>query len=137
MSQTSYGPLPSLEGLTEFFWTAGKQQRLLVQRCTDCGHWQHPPSELCVKCHGQEVKPQAVSGEAIIVAASINYQPWMPALDVPYALAIVELDEQANLRLTTRILGCDPKAVEIGQRVQVVFKQVDDVWLPLFRPVDV
>ena len=58
----------------------------------------------------------------------------MPAPDHPYAIAIVELDEQRGLRLMTNIVNCPAEAVRIGMRVRVVFEQREDVWIPLFEP---
>jgi hypothetical protein len=55
-------------------------------------------------------------------------------LEAPYVLAIVEMDEQAGLRLTTNIVNCDIKTVAIGMRVRVLFEHCVDVWLPLFEP---
>ena len=49
-------------------------------------------------------------------------------------IAIVEMDEQSGLRLTTNIVNCDIQAVAIGMRVRVLFEQCADVWLPLFEP---
>jgi uncharacterized OB-fold protein len=36
---------------------------------------------------------------------------------VPYAVALVELEEQAGLRLPGRLVDVDPETVEIGMRV--------------------
>ena len=59
----------------------------------------------------------------------------MPGLDVPYAIAMVELPEQPGMRLTTNIVECEPEDVHIGMEVEVVFEQREDVYFPLFRPV--
>ncbi|MDG1904376.1 MAG: OB-fold domain-containing protein [Arenicella sp.] len=136
MSETPAGPLPSLDGLSKFFWTAGESGELRFQRCDKCSHWQHPPSVICAQCSSAELSEQATAGSATVLAASINYQPWMPGLEVPYALAIVELDEQKGLRLTTRIVDIAPQEVVIGQRMQVRFEHREDVWLPLFAPIN-
>lgn len=135
MAEGVSGPLPLLEEPSSFFWTAGEKNELRLQRCGDCGHWLHPPGFICPQCRSENLVETAASGFATVVAASINYQPWMPGLEVPYALAIVELEEQKGLRLTTRIVGLPPEEVQIGQRVQVVFERCEDVWLPLFEPV--
>jgi uncharacterized protein len=55
---------------------------------------------------------------------------------VPYVLALVELDEQDDVRLVTNIVHCGPDEVSIGMPVRVVFEECDDVWVPLFEPVD-
>ena len=49
-------------------------------------------------------------------------------------IAVVALEEDADVRLTTNIVGCDPDDVHIGQEVAVRFEQHDDVWIPLFEP---
>jgi acetyl-CoA acetyltransferase len=54
-------------------------------------------------------------------------------MEPPYLIAVVALEEDANVRLTTNIVGCDPSDVRIGQRVAVRFEQHGDVWLPLFE----
>ena len=49
-------------------------------------------------------------------------------------IAIVELDEQPGLRLTTNLVGIEPDAVRRGLRVDVCFEHLEDVYLPLFQP---
>jgi uncharacterized OB-fold protein len=78
--------------------------------------------------------PVVVSGDATVVTHSINYHPWAEGQE-PYAMALVQLDEQADLRLVTNIVGCDAADVAIGMRVHVTFENVDDVFVPLFAPV--
>jgi uncharacterized OB-fold protein len=68
------------------------------------------------------------------VTFTLNHQQWVPAPDHPYAIAIVELDEQPGLRLMTNIVGCPAEQVAIGMRVQVVFEEHEDVFVPLFEP---
>jgi uncharacterized OB-fold protein len=80
--------------------------------------------------------PEAVSGLGTVATWTLNHQPWVPASDHPYAIAIVELDEQSGLRLMTNVVGCAAEAVHIGMRVRVVFEEHDDVWIPLFEPVE-
>ncbi|CAB4852820.1 unannotated protein [freshwater metagenome] len=50
-------------------------------------------------------------------------------------LAYVELDDQPDVRLTTRLIDCAPEDVRVGMPVEVTFQAADDIWLPLFRPV--
>lgn len=49
-------------------------------------------------------------------------------------VAIVEMEEQEGLRLTTNIVNCAVEDVYIGQAVRVIFDHREDVWLPLFEP---
>jgi uncharacterized OB-fold protein len=77
-----------------------------------------------------------VSGFATIVACTVNHKAWAPGDEVPYAIAIVEIEEQAGLRLTTNIVGCLPEDVQVGMRVRVSFEAAGDVFVPLFRPIE-
>ncbi|MDE2597502.1 MAG: OB-fold domain-containing protein [Sphingomonadales bacterium] len=126
--------LPVLDDLSGFFWTSGADGVLRVQRCTACGHWQHPPLPSCAQCHADDLAPQPVSGRGRVKTFTINRQAWTPGM-APFTFAAIELDEQAELYLFSNVTG-DPEAVRTGMAVEVTFEQQDDVWLPLFRPVE-
>jgi uncharacterized protein len=127
-------PLPELTLWNRAFWTGGAEGRLLITRCADCGHWIHPPRPVCPTCLSRDVAPQPVSGRGAVYAVTVNHQPWHPAFPVPYAIALVELEEQPLLRLVSNLVDCDPAAVRAGMPVQVCFEQVEEVFVPLFRP---
>jgi len=128
-------PLPALEPESERFWRACRAGRLEITRCRACGWYIHPPRPVCPRCQAREVSWEAVSGRATLVSYTVNHQRWMPGLEVPYTIGLVELVEQADLRLTTNLVGCAPDAVEIGMPVRVTFREVsDEIALPLFEP---
>jgi len=127
--------LPAVTPENEHFWLGGAEGELRMLRCQACGVWIHPPSPRCPECLSTSVAPEALSGRATVHTFTVNWQPWYPNLDPPYVIAIVELPEQAGLRLTTNIVGCDPDDVAIGMAVEVVFEEYDGVWLPFFQPV--
>jgi uncharacterized protein len=129
-------PLPELQFENVAFWTGGARGELLITRCKSCAHWIHPPLPRCPACRSTEVAPTPVSGRARVHTFTVNRHPWFPGQQVPYVLAIVELVEQAGLRLTTRLVEISPEAVLVGMPVRVQFEQVEDVWLPLFRRDD-
>lgn len=133
---TNLRPLPLLDDTNRFFWTGGADGKLRMLRCTPCGHWLHPAGVICPVCRSRELAPQVMSGLGTVAAVTLNHQPWIPGIAVPYAIAIVALDEQKSLNLTTNIVGVPPEDVFIGQRVAVVFEQAEDVFLPLFKPVE-
>lgn len=81
------------------------------------------------------MEPEDVSGRGEVFSFTVNHQSWDGSTD-PYVIAIVRLDEQDDLRLTTNLIDCDPAEVAIGQPVEVVFEHREPVWLPLFRRVD-
>jgi acetyl-CoA acetyltransferase/uncharacterized OB-fold protein len=131
-------PLPQLTPATGWFWTSGADGRLRIQRCDDCAQLVHPPVPICPACRSRSSTPAEMSGRGTVVAFTVNQHTWMPGfdLDPPYVIANVALDEDPTVHLTTNIVGCPPDEVRIGQAVEVRFEQHDDVWLPLFSPID-
>lgn len=134
VSQKPFRLLPRVTDLNRHFWQGGRDGRLQLLRCRACEVWIHPPQPLCPECLGKDLFPDAVSGRARVVTFTLNHQPWVPAPDHPYCIAIVELEEQPGLRLTTNVVNCAPEEVAIGMPVRVVFEHREDVWLPLFEP---
>lgn len=128
--------LPALTPDTAPFWQGGAQGLLNVHRCSACSRWFHPPAPICPHCRSFDVAPQPVSGHGKVLTFTINQQAWTPDLEEPYVVAIIELDEQAGLRLTSNIVRCAPQEVQIDMPVRVVFEQQEDVWIPLFAPLE-
>lgn len=133
MSEPAARKLPELEPDTAFFWTSGQDGHLRIQRCQDCRHYQHPPLPRCRRCHSEAVAPEVVSGQARVATYTINYEPWVPGLQVPFVFAAVELAEQVGLYVFTNIVA-PVDSVTIGMPVTVSFERHDDVWLPMFAP---
>jgi uncharacterized OB-fold protein len=135
--------VPSPTAETQPFWSGGEDGRLLITRCRGCGHFFHPPGPVCWRCRSTDVAPEPVSGRATVVTYTINRQPWIPGFDPPYVVAIVELADEPDVRLTTNVVDIALDDIRIGLEVEVFFEQWqagDDenpVWVPLFRPVSV
>ncbi|RRR47555.1 3-ketoacyl-CoA thiolase [Mycolicibacter terrae] len=127
-------PLPAISLENEFFWTAGADGVLRVQECRDCAALIHPPAPVCRYCRGQNMGVRDVSGRATLAGFTINHRFSLPGLPAPYVVAQVAIDEDPRVRLTTNIIDCDPDRLELGQQLEVVFDNIEDVWLPLFRP---
>lgn len=128
-------PLPLLTDRNEFYWTSGKDGRLRFECCEDCGALQHPPTPVCRYCRSAKLGVAEVSGRGVVWGTTVNYQQWSPGFPVPYVVAVVAIDEDPRVRLTTNIVGAEPDDVVIGMAVQVRFEQADDVWIPVFEPV--
>jgi uncharacterized OB-fold protein len=129
-------PLPELDLWNRSFWTGGATGRLLITRCATCRYWIHPPGPVCPQCLSRDIAAEPVSGRGTVYTFTVNHQQWHPAFATPYVLALVELDEQPQLRIVTNIVDCDPAQVRLGMPVEVCFEQMDDVFIPLFRPVE-
>ena len=125
--------LPALTPETKAFWTGGEHGQLLIQRCTDCGRYQHPPQPLCPVCRTETMKPTPVSGKGTVKTFTVNHQQWLPDVDPRFVFAAVELAEQPELYVFSNVVAA-PEAVHTGLPVTVRFEHQEDVWLPLFVP---
>jgi uncharacterized OB-fold protein len=129
--------LPNLHEHNRAFWTGGADRKLLIAQCTGCALWVQPPAADCPDCGGVLVA-RPVSGNGTVFTYTVNYQPFNPAVPVPYVVAIVQLDEQPDLRIAANIVDCEPDSVYIGLPVEVRFERHDvdgvSVFVPVFAP---
>ncbi len=132
-AQVSPRILPPLTPLNRPFWTGGAEDELLILRCRECQRWVHPPTGRCTDCGG-ELAPEPVSGKGTVFTFTVNEHPFNPAVSLPYVIAIVELDEQPDLRLPTNIVNCDLDRVSCGMPVHVLFEQHGEFFVPVFEP---
>jgi acetyl-CoA acetyltransferase/uncharacterized OB-fold protein len=135
MTQVAVGrPVPQPTISSEPFWTSGADGQLRIARCSSCGRRHHPPQPICPQCRSVDVGMAVVSGRATVAGFTLNHQQWLPAFPPPYVVAVVALDEDPSVRLTTNIVGCDPADVAVGMRVRVTFEPHEELWIPLFEP---
>lgn len=126
--------LPHIDDLNRFYWTGGADGVLRMLQCQDCSLWVHPPQPVCPKCHAKHLSPKALSGRGTVFSYTVNEKAWGSGLTVPYVIAVVGLEEQVGLQLTTNIRGIDCYEVRIGMPVTVNFEHDEDVWIPMFEP---
>jgi uncharacterized OB-fold protein len=125
--------LPRITEMNRYFWCGGANGKLHILRCEACGTWIHPYAARCPQCRSDKVAPQPVSGRGVIVGYTVNVQPWIPDVAVPYVVAIVQLEEQGDLRLVTNMPRTPIDQVRVGLPVKVFFEPNGDIHLPLFE----
>jgi uncharacterized OB-fold protein len=129
-------PLPQPTAWSRPFWEGTKQHKLLLKKCTACGHIDHPPYLYCTACSSEDAEWVEASGKAKLYAYAVNtYSVPFPFIeDLPYVLAMVDLPE--GPRMISNIVGRSPQELRNGMELEVVFDQVSpDVVLPKWRPV--
>jgi uncharacterized OB-fold protein len=129
-------PLPSPDPETRRFWDALREHKLLFQKCQGCGTHFAPYQAICPKCWSDDVMDYKASGRGTVYTFSIVYRAPTPAFkpDLPYVVAIVELDE--GVYFTTNLVGCPIDEVFIGMEVEVVFEDATEAFtLAKFRPL--
>ncbi len=135
-------PLPATDDpLDAPFWQATLRGELVVQRCRACGAWRFPPRPMCPECRSSEHDWSPVSGRGRIWSFCVPHPPLLPAFaaHAPYAVVVVELEEDARLRMVGNVVRTDdgpidqvdPARLAIGAAVRVAFRRLaDDVALP-------
>jgi len=127
--------LPQVTPENEHYWKGGARGELVFLRCGECRTYVHPPSPVCPSCLSKQLAPSAVSGRARLLTWTVNHHPWIPGFEPPYVIAIVEIPEQAGLRITTNLVNCSVDELRMDLPVRVRFEERDDgVFLPLFEP---
>jgi len=127
--------LPTPDDYTSTWWEAAAEGRLLLVRCHGCGHVHYYPRPFCPSCGSEDVSWVGASGEATLYTWSVVHRNDLPPFNerVPYVAAVVELAE--GPRMTTNIVGCDPRSLEAGMALQVDFRDTGEGFcLPVFRP---
>lgn len=133
--ETWEGVVPVPSGITERFWAATTEGRLLIQHCPACETHQFYPRVVCANCGVRDPDWVEASGAGSVFTYTVCHRPGAAGFGdlTPYAVAIVELEEGARM---TASLDADPEAVEVGSPVAVTFWRVsDDAALPVFELV--
>lgn len=129
-------PLPVITTLSKVFWDGCKQEKLLYQHCEDCGEVIFFPKYLCPNCMSHNLEWLESKGKGKIDTFTVTYNFAPPAFmaEVPYCVAIIDMDE--GYRMMSNIVKCDFDELECEMPVEVVFDPVtEEVTLPRFRPV--
>lgn len=113
---------PAVTEETELFWAAAKDGRLVVERCSSCGAESFPPRGICRSCRSRATEPAEVTGRGRVYSLTVNHQRWLPDLDVPYAVVLVEFPDHPGVRVVGRLRGCEPEEAAIGMAVDIGFE---------------
>ncbi|MGH9095266.1 MAG: Zn-ribbon domain-containing OB-fold protein [Acidimicrobiales bacterium] len=127
-------PQPTPE--TQHFWDGTAQGELRIQRCNRCGRAYFYPRTGCPSCSSTDVDWITTTGRGRLHTYLISHRPAPGFSDqVPYAIAVVELEE--GPRMLSNIVGVanTPEALELDMALEVDFERRGDLRVPVFRPV--
>ncbi len=127
-------PVPPPDEVTEGWWGATRQRRLVLQYCADCDRPQHPPRALCTACGATDhLGWRDASGEGIVDSCTVVERAPSPDFTPPYVVARVRLAEGPVL--LTNVVDIAPYEVGIGDRVRLRWRDLPDGRaLPVFGP---
>lgn len=119
--------IPVPDELSQPFWDAVNQKRLLLQNCPSCGRLQYPPRARCTTCGSEEnLEWQEVSGQghisSYIVIEDGRLDRRIP--DQPYNMAVVTLDQDPGINFYSNLPGVPVDEVPVGAAVEVMFEEV-------------
>jgi uncharacterized protein len=136
MADEYKAPLPRPTPESRPFWDACKSHELKVQRCRGCGDAFFYPRNVCPNCLSRDVEWIRTSGRGKLHTFSIVHAGGRhPPLELPFVLAVVQLEE--GPRMLSNLVGVapDPAAIRCDMPVVVEFADVtEQISLPRFRP---
>lgn len=117
---------PKASVLTEPFWEATRDRRLLLQWCPRCDAGVYYPRWACPSCLGDDLEWRESEGRGSLYSFSIATASASPMLAdlAPIAIALVELDE--GVRLVSNVVGVDHDALEVGMALRVHWEPMTD-----------
>jgi uncharacterized OB-fold protein len=132
--------VPDNDSEWQEFFAQARAHRLVMRQCAACGLMRYPPSHACPWCMDLGWTWREVSGRGTIYSYEVVCHAIQPGFEdaVPYAVLLVELDEQRGrpgpheaLRVVGNLVRPDGSLEDgaraaIGLRVRVVFQDLAD-----------
>ncbi len=110
--------------LTQPFWDAANEGRLVIQNCNACDRLQHPPAPTCQQCGSGDLEWKAMSGRGTIYNYGVVFDCPVRLLqeDQAFNVAVIMLDEDPGIQMFSHLPGIPTDEVPVGGRVEVVFE---------------
>lgn len=125
-------PLPRPTELSRPFWQAANDGRLVLQRCDACGHYRWTPQILCTACLAEPFTWTEISGRGKLYSYTLVHRAPLAGFEVPYVLAVVELEE--GPLMLTRIVDSAHEGLAVNAPVEIAFTRAsEDINLYTFR----
>jgi uncharacterized OB-fold protein len=115
-----------------FFWSAAAEDRLVIQRCSQCGTLRHPPAPMCGHCGSLEWDAHDSTGRGRVVTWISSLHPNRPD-DQPRVVILVELEE--GTRLVSNLVDPPHDGPYDDLPVVVEFRDDRGVRTPFFKVV--
>ena len=126
-------PLPRPTSLSAPHWDGCRESELRVQQCRDCSAYIFIPQDACTNCLSDQLEWATSSGRGQVYSYTIVHRPQRLEFEVPYAVAIIELEE--GWRMLSNLIDVEMDAIEVGMPVEVTYRVMsDEITLPMFRP---
>lgn len=128
-------PAPVVNADSAPYWEGARDNKLLLQRCSDCGTLRFFPRYLCTECGSDDTGWVEAAGRGTVHSFTVVHRAAFPEFQerTPYVVALVDLEE--GPRMMSNIVGADALDVAIGDAVTVEFEDRGDdgAKVPQFR----
>lgn len=123
MSETTDIPVPDLESpLFAPFWKAASEKRLTIQCCGSCDTQRWPPRFRCRECGSFETSWVDRTPRATLFSWTVvGRQTARGYAEVPYAVGIVELEGEPNIRVIGKLEGVPLERLAVGIPLKAKF----------------
>ena len=138
--------IPAIEGW--FSWPPSSEPYLIGSRCRSCGDYFFPKAHACAnpRCLQTDLEDVPLSRRGRLYTYAINYfkppPPYVsPEPFVPYASAVVELEEEKMKVMGQIVSGYDCSKLKVGMEVELLLEtlyqdaQGNDVVAWKFGPI--
>ena len=123
---------PMVNRDSAFFWEGTQKGELRVQSCNACGVLRHPPGPACPSCGALDRGYVVATGVGTVFSYVVHRHPPVPGKELPIVIALIDVDE--GVRMVGEVVDVADDEIEIGMRLRVDFRTVDDdLTLPIWR----
>lgn len=117
-------PAPVPDELSQPFWHAVSERRLVLQHCQACDRLQYPPAVACAQC--QEVaalswREVAGSGHIREYIVSYDNRVRLKRPEQPFNLVVITLDADPGITFLSNLPGRPADDVPVGAPVELIF----------------
>jgi uncharacterized OB-fold protein len=127
-------PVPTPSTMSAPYWDACARGELVFLRCDSCRTIALRPTTVCGRCLGRTLTWVPSSGRGRLYSWTVVWRPQHPSFTVPYAPAVVALEE--GWFAMSAVVGCEPDDLRADLPLAVEFHPAgDEITLPYFRPV--
>ncbi len=123
------------------YFEAANDDRLVIQYCSSCARFQHPPDRVCYQCKSADgLSWREVSGRGTIYSYGVVHDSPITSLqiDQPYNVVVIDLDDCPGINVLSHLPGTPVDEVPIGGKVELMFLKTEATGqkVPEWRLVD-
>jgi uncharacterized OB-fold protein len=117
--------IPVATELTQPFWDAVNEKKLVLQSCASCGKLQYPIRPTCWQCQSDRLEWKEVEGKGHILETMVVHDTRVVRRkgDVPFNVAVVSLDEDPSINFLANLPGTTTNEAPQGAAVELIFEE--------------